>query len=212
MGRVQDLVDALKVQGGFDVTDPVALGLLSARHRRMVVRARCYRKTVSIGPTVATIRDYALPTDLRGIFEVTVAGLTYGDGRHTDISAQAQSLLWLCGTGGVTAPEEDVSGLGELALIPTPTSGGSDIAVRGFFSPPALDVSLDSTLKVPEEYDEKLVDGAIGTAYRRLLARPDLAGPFETDFSNACEELRIATKHKYRRQGPAEIRIVGYNA
>lgn len=211
MGRVQDIVDDILNEGGFDATPAQALRWATRRHRRLVVRARCYRKTVSIGLTVASTRDYALPTELRGIFSVTVAGVTYGDGRHSDISAEAQRRLWLCGTGGVTTDEEDANGLGELALIPTPTTGGSDIAVRGFFAPPDLSLSDDTTLKSPSDYDDVLVAGGIGTGYRRLLARPDLAGPFEQEFGNGCEELRLDTKKKYRKQGPATIRVAGVN-
>lgn len=212
MGRVQDIVDDILNEGGFDATPAQALRWATRRHRKMVVRARCLRKTVtSAGPTVATQRDYALPADIRGIFEVTVAGITYGEGWHTDISAQFQNRLWLCGTGGVTAGEEDASGLGELALIPTPTAGGDEIGVRGFFAPPDLLVADDTTLKVPSDYDDALVAGGIATGYRRLLARPDLAGPFEQDFSNACEELRLDTNRKYGR-GVAQIRVAGYNA
>jgi hypothetical protein len=212
VGRVQDIVDAILTEGGFDATQAQALAWTSARHRKMVVRARCYRKTASIGPTVALTRDYALPTDLRGIFEVTVAGVTYGNGHHVDISTEAQGRLWLCGTGGVTAPEETAAGLGELALIPTPSTGGDDVSVRGFFSPPGLLTTDDTTLKVSDDYDDALIAGGIATGYRRLLARPDLAGPFETDFGNACEELRVDTNRKYRGPGPAQIRVVGYNA
>jgi hypothetical protein len=206
------MVDDVLNEGGFDATPAQALRWLTRRHRRLVVRSRCYRKTASIGPTVALTRDYALPVDIRGIFEVDVAGVRYGDGRHSDISAQAQSRLWICGTGGVTTDEEDANGLGELALIPTPDTGGSTITVRGFFAPPDLLTADDTTLKSPSDYDDVLVAGAISTAYRRLLARPDLAGPFEQDFGNGCEELRVDTNRKYRGQGAVQMRVIGYNA
>lgn len=206
MGRVQDLVDGVLSEGGFDATPAQALRWLSARHGRMVVRARCFRKTVSVGPTVALQQEYALPPELRGIFSVAVAGVPYGEARHGDIAAQAQSRLWLCGTGGVVTGEEDTDGLGTLALIPPP-GAGLDVTVRGFFWPSALLTADDTTLKTPEEYDDPLIAGGIATGYRRLLARPDLAGPFETDYANGCEELRLDTKRRYKQQGPAQIRL-----
>jgi len=177
------------------------------------VRARCFRKTVSLGSTVANQRDYALPTDLRGIFEVTVAGITYGDARHVDISSQFQGLLWLCGTGGVVAPEEDSSGLGELALIPTPGTAGDDIAVRGFFAPPDLLTADDTTLKIPSDYDEALKEGGIAALMSGALGdfRSDLAQDHEQKFQQGCEELRVDTNRRYS-SSPAQLRVVGYNA
>jgi hypothetical protein len=214
VGRVQDLVDDVTNEGSFDATAAQVLRALTRRHRKMVVRARCYRKTVSLGSTVVSQRDYALPTDLRGIFEVTVAGITYGDARHVDISSQFQGLLWLCGTGGVAAPEEDASGLGELALIPTPGTAGDDISVRGFFAPPDLLTADDTTLKVPSDYDEELKAGGIAELLRGALGdfRADIAAPFDQVFQQGCEELRVDTNRKYRAPGPAQIRVVGYNA
>lgn len=215
MGRVQDLVTEVLAEGEFDATDAQALRALTRRHRKMVVRAECYRKTVPVGPTVADVRDYALPADLRGIYSVTVGGITYGDGRHVDISSQAQGLLWLSGPGGIVAAEEDSSGLGELALIPTPSSpGGDTIDVRGFFAPPDLDVGDDSTLKIPSDYDDALAAGAIATLMRRGTGdfRSDIAQPFESEFSDACEELRRQVKRAVHGSGPAQIRVAGYNA
>jgi hypothetical protein len=106
MATVQGLVDQVKTEAQFDVTDTAALAWLDRRHKKMVVRARALRKTVSIGPSVASQRDYALPSDLVEVLEVSVDGLPYGRATHTDLSYGAQGWLMLDGIGGVVASEE----------------------------------------------------------------------------------------------------------
>jgi hypothetical protein len=214
VGRVSDLVAEVLAEGEFDATDAQALRALTRRHRKMVVRARCFRKTVSVGPTVALQRDYALPTDLFEIFEVTVDGVTYGNARHVDLSTEAQGTLWLAGPGGVSTEEEDTAGVGTLALIPTPGDGGSVVNVRGAFSPPDLSVSDDTTLKITPDFDDALAAGAIGSLMRRGTGdfRADIAQSFEQEWSDACEELRRQTNRRYRGPGPTMIRVLGYNA
>lgn len=215
MGRVQDLVDYVLNEGIFDATSAQALRWLTWRHRKMVVRSRCYRKTASAGTTAIGTRDYALPAGIVEIFEVQVAGVTYGKGRHEDISAQSQSLLWLWGTGGVVSPEESATGGLELALIPTPTTAGDAITVRGAFLPPAdLLTADDTTLLIPADFDEALGAGgiAMGMSGGPGDYRADLAQGFESKFDTACEELRRQVDRRYRTNGPATIRIAGVNA
>lgn len=209
---VQQLVDDVRVEGAFDVTPEQALRWLTRRHRKMVARARCYRKTVSIGPTVADQRDYALPEGVVQLFELTVDGVTYGNGRHADLAQGAQGYLLLSDSGGVVVAEEDEAGASEVALYPTPTTAGSEVLVRATFLPPDLDVADDSTLKIPGDFTDALVAGAIATGLRRVEHRSDLAQPHEQEFADACEELRRQVNRRYRGPGPAQIRVVGYNA
>jgi hypothetical protein len=205
------LVDQVKTEAQFDVTDTAALAWLDRRHKKMVVRARALRKTVSIGPSVASQRDYALPSDLVEVLEVSVDGLPYGRATHTDLSYGAQGWLMLDGIGGVVASEETASGDAEIALYPTPTQAGLTVTVRGVFRPSDLLVGTDSTIKVPDEFLDSLVSGAIATGLQRQEYRPDLAQSFEQDFSDACEEWRRQVRRRYRGAGPTTIRIQGVN-
>jgi hypothetical protein len=211
MATVQGLVDQVKTEAQFDVTDTAALAWLDRRHKKMVVRARALRKTVSIGPSVASQRDYALPSDLVEVLEVSVDGLPYGRATHTDLSYGAQGWLMLDGIGGVVASEETASGDAEIALYPTPTQAGLTVTVRGVFRPSDLLVGTDSTIKVPDEFLDSLVSGAIATGLQRQEYRPDLAQSFEQDFSDACEEWRRQVRRRYRGAGPTTIRIQGVN-
>ena len=211
MATVQGLIDQVVTEAQFDVTNDAALAWLDRRHKKMVVRARAYRKSVSVGPTVSGTSDYLLPTDLVEVLEVNVGGLPYGRGTHTDLSYGAQGWLVLDGIGGIISSEENASGGAEIALYPTPTSSGSTITVRGVFRPATLTVGVDTTILVPDEFLDSLVSGAIATGLARQEYRPDLAQSFEQDYEAACEEWRRQLRRRYRGAGPTPIRIRGVN-
>jgi len=61
------------------------------------LRAASHRETPG---TVANTRDYALPSDLVEVLEVSVDGMPYGRATHTDLSYGAQGWLLLDGIGG----------------------------------------------------------------------------------------------------------------
>lgn len=67
-------------------------------------------------------------------------------------------------------------------------------------------------LKVPSEFYDALIEGAIATGLTRVESRPDLAAPFETKFADACTELLTEVNKRYRGSGPAQIRLAGINA
>lgn len=211
MATVQGLIDQVKSEAQFDVADTQALTWLDRRHKKMVVRARAYRKSADIGPTVSGQRDYLLPSDNVEVHEVLVDGMPYGRATHTDLSYGAQGWVVLEGIGGVVTSEEDASGGAELALYPTPTQSGLSVLVRGIFRPDDLVVGQDSRIRVPDEFLDSLVSGAIATGLERQEYRPDLAQMFEQDFSDACEEWRRQIRRRYRGAGPTPIRILGTN-
>jgi hypothetical protein len=209
---VQQLVDDVVNEGSFDVTPAQALRWLNRRHRVMVVESRSSRRTVSIGPTVAGQRDYALPVELVQIYEVLVGGTTYTNGRHQDLSLGANGFLVLDGEGGIVSPEETSTGAAEIALYPTPEKDGDTLEVRGAFLPADLSTSDDSTLRVPGDFADALVAGAIATGLRRIEGRPDLAQSFEQEFADGVARLKTQTMKRYRGPGVVQIRVAGVNA
>lgn len=211
MATVQGLIDQVKSEATFDVTDAQALAWLDRRHKKMVVRARALRKSVSVGPTVANQRDYALPADNVEVHEILVDGTPYGRATHTDLAYGALGWVVLDGVGGVASSEETATGGAEIALYPTPTQSGLTITVRGVFRPADLVVGQDTAIMVPDEFLDSLVSGAIATGLARKDYRPDLAQSFEADYENACEEWRRQLRRRYRGAGPTPIRIQGVN-
>ncbi len=214
---VKSLVERVLEDGGFDAPESKALGWLTERQRLMCSRSGCYRRTASIGPTVAGQRDYALPSDVVQLLEVLIEGLPYEPGRSSDLAAGTRGWLMLLGEGGLAVRDDTESGQTMLAIYPTPQVGvapepGASVEVRAVCRPPDLVIGEDSTLKVPGEYTAGLVSGAIATGLTRLEKRADLATPFLTEFEAACAELERQTNAEFLQTGPAEIRIAGFNA
>lgn len=67
-------------------------------------------------------------------------------------------------------------------------------------------------LRIPPEFYDDLISGAIATGLERVESRPDLAAPYEAKFDAACGELQTQVSKRYRNSGPAEIRVQGRNA
>lgn len=69
-----------------------------------------------------------------------------------------------------------------------------------------------SQIKVPSEFEDALVAGAIATGLRRLEQQPGAAASFEQEFAGACTELTQQTNKRFRGSGPARVRVLGWNA
>lgn len=214
---VASLVANVLTEGNFDATEPQILQWLTRRQRQMCARSRCFRKRLSIGPTVSEQQDYTVPTGVVEIREVLVNGVTYGTARHSDLAQGAQGYLWLGGIyqaigGGVATRDDDATGATKLALFPVPTEAGLEVSLIAVCLPPDLVVGEDTTIKVPGDFLDALVAGAIATGLTRIESRPDLASTFESIFSNGCLELEKQVNRRFRGQGPAQIRVAGFNA
>jgi hypothetical protein len=210
---VSTVVTQIIEEGALDANSTTVLRWLNRRHKAMAARARSFRKTASVGPTVANQQDYVTPADLVVGLEVTVDGLTYGKARHTDKSQGAQNLLYLSGTGGIFFETADVAGVDSIGLYPVPTTAGLPILVYGAYRPPDLLLNDSVPFQVDDEAIEGLIAGVFATAMSRPNeARQDLAAGHEATFVNETEALRLREKRRLRGSGPAQIRVVGINA
>lgn len=212
---VAQLVNDVLDEGAFDATSTQALRWLNRRHRQMCARSRCYRKTVVVASTVASQRDYDVPAGIVEAFEITVAGVTYGPGSHSDISAAAQSRLTLAGYGGVFVSTASDAGVTRVALLPVPATGGDEIDLYAAFLPPdlTLDGSAGGTLRVDTDALEGLLAGVFATALARPNeSRQDLAAGYEQQFASACEELHRRVNRRLKGSGAGQIRLQGANA
>lgn len=214
---VAELVQQVLEDGQFDATSAQALRWLNVRHKQMCARARNYRKALNLGPTVAGQDVYSIPAAVVEILQVTVGSYVYGAARHTDFAEGATGYLWLGGIGGIAGRDDTASGEPVLKLFPIPTSGavpeaGAALTVLAAVTPPELAEGDDTTLKIPAEYTDALVAGAIATGLRRMEHRADLATTHEQIFTEGCTELLRATNRRFRGSGPALIRVQGLNA
>lgn len=208
MATVQQMVTQVLTEGQFDASSDQALAWLDARHKTMVARSRCYRRTLSIGSTVDGQRDYALPGELVELLQVNVGGIDVPKARSTDLSPLTQGTYALVDAeGSIFAPDEDSAGALEIAFYPIPDTSGKPILVRGAFLPPDLDIGDNTTVKVPADFHDRLVNGALATALERLENRLDLSATHDGKFDQGCEELRKRVSRRYRGPGPARIRF-----
>lgn len=213
---VAQLVASVLEDGQFDATEAQALRWLNTRHRQLCARTRCYRQTLTFGPTVAGQLGYPVPPGVVEILQVTVGGLVYGATRHSDFAQGERGFIWLGGEGGVAGREDSGSGQQLIRIFPAAKVGaapepGEAISVYAATQPPPLVVGDDSTIKVPDDYFDALVSGAIATGMLRVESNPALAAPHEQIFTTAVGELLRATNRKYRGSGPARVRLLGVN-
>lgn len=212
MDSVSAVVAEIIAQGSFDASQTDVLAILNRRHKTMVARARSFKKSASGGSTVAGQQVYPNPAGLVEAREITVAGVTYGRGNHTDLASGAADLLVLDGTGGIFVATADSAGVDSFALYPIPTTSGSAIVVYGSYRP--ADLLIDNS--VPFRIDDEDVEGLMAGVFATLLnrpgeARPDLATAQEQIFTAACEEARLREAKRLRGPGPSMIRVAGIN-
>jgi hypothetical protein len=211
---VQNLVDDVRVEGGFDVIEATALRWLNRAWRRMVSEAKAYRKTVAVGNTVAGTAFYAFSPIEAYSFEV--GGVPYGQARRSDRYASSQGTLWVSPNGaGLTSGDADANGVRGITLVPTPTSVQAITSLAAVMPP---DLTIDTTgntllaAVLEGDFHDGLVAGAVATGLKRLERRADEAGPFDQDFAIETERLRLRVRRRYAGAGPAQIRIAGINA
>lgn len=92
---------------------------------------------------------------------------------------------------------------------------GFDVALKETAATPLEETQVNaggSPLKVPPEFYDALVNGAIATLMMRVESRADLAAPFEAAFTAACGELLRQSNKRFRGIGPSQIRVAGVNA
>ena len=208
---VQQLVNAVIEDADFDATPAQALRWLNTRQKLMCQRTLCYRKTLALGNTVEAQDTYTLAPGVVRLLGVTVGDITYEHATHSDFSALAHGFEWLVGepgmTGGVAGRDDTAAGTTQLRIFPVPGEAPLAIAVYAAMVSPDLVIGQDETLVIPAQFCDGLVDGAIATGSARGEARTDLAAQFEEKFTAACQELKLATRLKFRRSGPAQIRV-----
>lgn len=213
MGLVADLIKDVLEEGDLDVPEPRVVRRLSDAHGLMCARSKCFRRKVSLGTVVEGQSDYAVPAEVVEILEVTVGGVPFAAGRHSDIAQSVQHWLWLTvPTGsGFAAADHDTAGAAKLGLFPAPSASGAEIVVYAVCRPAPLVSGEDAGLKIPPEFHPHLVEGAIAMFLRRTEGRHDQAQPFDERFANACVELQRQTARRFK-VGPREARLRGINA
>lgn len=206
---VSDLVTEVIAQGAFDASSADVLKWLNRRHKEMVNAARAYRKTLTVGTTVAGTSAYAVPAGVVEITDIEVAGLPWGKGRLTDIAAGTQGWLWIDSLGGLIVQSASSSGATQIVLVPAPATGGDAItAPNAAVTPPDLLIDNSVPLLIDDDLIEGLLAGVFATGLNRPNeARPDLAGTQLGLFEQAKADYARRVTRRLRGAGPSRIRM-----
>ena len=211
------MVTAVLTQGGFDSTSSatsqaVALSWLEARYQEMCAESGYTQAIRELGPTVADQDEYALPDSV-----TRVVGLRVGTSRPwtpvklEDLWALAAGTARLeggmIGAFAETWSEETAdAGTEKVKLYPVPTEAALDVLAICVVAPPALSLSANTAPRVPTDFHEYIVDGAIAMGLRRDDSREDEAAPYEARFKDATGRLGMRRRKRVGR-GPIQGRV-----
>lgn len=211
------MVTAVLTQGGFDSTSSatsqaVALSWLEARYQEMCAESGYTQAIRELGPTVVDQDEYALPESV-----TRVVGLRVGTSRPwtpvklDDLWALSAGTARLeggmIGAFAETWSEETAdAGTEKVKLYPAPTEAALDVLAICVVSPPALSLSANTAPRVPTDFHEYIVDGAIAMGLRRDDSREDEAAPYEARFKDATGRLGMRRRKRVGR-GPIQGRV-----
>lgn len=211
------MVTAVLTQGGFDSTSSatsqaVALSWLEARYQEMCAESGYTQAIRELGPTVVDQDEYALPESV-----TRVVGLRVGTSRPwtpvklDDLWALSAGTARLeggmIGAFAETWSEETAdAGTEKVKLYPAPTEAALDVLAICVVSPPALSLSANTAPRVPTDFHEYIVDGAIAMGLRRDDSREDEAAPYEARFKDAIGRLGMRRRKRVGR-GPIQGRV-----
>ncbi|HEY4096159.1 MAG TPA: hypothetical protein VGM33_11630 [Baekduia sp.] len=206
---VQSLIDQVVKEYSFDIDVTQALRELDIRHKSMVARALADRRTITIGETVAGQQVY--PVTALELYELYVDGVPYGKVPRTSVAAARQGrLTWSPSWQGLFVATADAGGVAEVGLIPVPDTTGLEITA--FAAVRADSLEQAGVIAVDDEFSNALVEGAAATFFARDAEQIPTADRNEARFDAACEELRLRIRARFRKPGPAQIRVQGVNA
>lgn len=212
-----EMVTAVLTQGGFDSTSSatsqaVALSWLEARYQEMCAESGYTQAIRELGPTVVDQDEYALPDSVTRVIALSVgASRPWTPVKLEDLWALSAGTARLeggmIGAFAETWSEETAdAGTEKVKLYPAPTEAALDVLAICVVSPPALSLSANTAPRVPTDFHEYIVDGAIAMGLRRDDSREDEAAPYEARFKDATGRLGMRRRKRVGR-GPIQGRV-----
>ena len=207
-----EIVAAVKQQGGFDVSSGMVEGWVNEVHRQAVAESHWQMSLLSLGTTVVGQATYDVPAtvaDIVGIYIDSGDGPAhYGRVGTLDVWELRGGRRWLTGSGGVFAPAFSSAGQAQIELYPAPTTAGDTIQALTAGIP--ADMATGGSPVIPADMHGDLVDGAIALGLLRVDERPEQALVFEQRFRAMVGKLR---RRKNSRVGsaPSRLQVAGYD-
>lgn len=207
------MVAAVRDQGGFDssssnVSAATILSWVNQRYRDLVAKSKWRKAMLALGPTVAGQAQYAIPENVVDVLSLRVdSSRPWGRTNVDGLWQLTASTSYLTGPApGVFVPNFEADDDQVIELWPVPETAGLDIDALCALLPAALE--LADTPRVPEDFHESIVDGAIGMGMERIDERHDEAKPFNEKFDAATKELARRQSSRVG-SGPTQIRVAG---
>lgn len=209
-----ELLDGVKVQGGFDVADAVVGGWVNEMHRKAVAESQWQMQELSLGVTVVDQTDYDIPSNA-----VDVVGLYLLD-TQTGLPLSWQRIstteMWevkggrssLRGSGGVFCPKFGTLGEKRVELYPAPLVAGVTITALAAMAPATMSSGMSPV--IPEDMHGDLMDGAIALGLLRIDERPDSAALFDAKFARM---VTLLSRRRNSRVGSrsSRVRVAGHD-
>jgi hypothetical protein len=200
---LQQLIDAVRTEGGFDVSPEQAKAWILQRYKAMVARAGWRMATVDVAMSVAGESQYTLSDDLVDVRRVLVGGTPYDLISAEEMFDLKSGRRFKTGVGGLFAPAWDADAGKFVEVYPAPDTDGEAISALAAVEPP--DIETMESPDIPVDLHEYLVDGAIAVGLARIDERLPEADRFEQRFEDGVEKLRRRRNTRVG-SGPQAIR------
>jgi hypothetical protein len=207
---VAELLDQVKVECGFDLSDAQLLRALNQRHRKMVSESGCLTRPSEFS-TVAGQSRYPMADGVVQVWDLTVAGAKWERvGREVLQGLTASRGYLASGSGGgVYAEDFDDTGAPLVWLFPTPDVVLPVVAMASVLPDDLAADGTAGTLRIPAEFNVDLVAGTIGDLLARTDQRPE-AGVFTQQCDAATQKLQRRIKRRLKGS-VGQVRVVGYH-
>jgi hypothetical protein len=204
------MTTAVVQQGGFDTdasNTPTATveSWINEKYRELVARSLWRKILVDLGPTVANQAQYAIDADI-----VDIRALRLDSGRRW-LRVSTEQLFdlqsddaWLSRAEGAYAPNFEADGDAVVELWPVPDTAGQAINTLSAVYP--ADLTGADVPKVPVDFHEAIVSGAIGLGLLRIEENAAAAAPYDLLFEAAVSRLTRRANSRVG-SGPTQARV-----
>lgn len=184
------LVSRLQAQSA--ISSAEAQARINQAYRRMAAESYAIREKVAIGDTVVGTSVYDIPADVVQIISLRVNGLRYERKSSEEIDDLAESEAYVVGyPARFYSPEFTSSGTSQVYIWPSPTTVVPITARAAVLPADMTDTTEGGEYpKLPIDFHEDLVDGALATVLLRDDERLSDSFALEDRFQQRIAELR----------------------
>lgn len=196
-----------RLRGMTAVTESEAKARINQAYRQMVADAEAIKSRITFGPTVVGQADYEIDPRVIAIRTLRVGGYAYDRQAIDDLDDLVANDAWVRGAyRGFFAPNFSAGANPEVTIYPVPTADGVTMTARASLLPDDM-IEDGEYPKLPADFHEDLVDGAMATVLRRDDERLGDSQALEARFKERIRELHGRLNRRVGG-GPARVKLV----